>query len=532
MKKSTLALSVAAALGGLGFASNALAIGEIAGATAGSTMTYSADGIGHELVFPYFSVQGDNATLLNITNTDTANGKLVKVRFRGAANSDDLFDFQLLLSPGDVWTGSLTQNASTGVALLKTVDTSCTLPAAVRETAGSQFSTGRVDPTPAKGSPTNETREGYVEVLNMANIPVNTTTGSLYTTIKHVANKAPCDAAVLEAKLGSDYATYAQAVAAGMTAPTGGLTGDWIILNQANTAAWSGSAHAIRAELPGGAIAAANLVFWPQKFGDPLLATTTSQLTGQAVTADPIFVNQVVKIQQYDLPDLSTPYVAADGVGANAAAVRANASSALFAVTTIKNQFVSTTDINAVTDFLFSQPTRRYAVAVNYKAASSADNTLAVGTAASAIYRTIGASSYYNAANTDLVNRQVCLNNLSVPAQNSLFNREETTPGVGENPFVISPNDPGAPTVFRLCGETAVASINAASDASPSALSASVVRNNVLFAAGYENGWASFDTFNGGFGLPVLGASFIRASNGLVNYGFAWAHKVTRVGGL
>lgn len=537
MKKSTLALSVAAALGGLGFASNALAIGEIAGASPNSTMTYTADGIGHKLVFPYFTVQGDNATLLNITNTDTVNGKLVKVRFRGAANSDDLFDFQLLLSPGDVWTGSVTQQATTKVALLRTTDASCTLPSAVRDAVGSQFSTSRVDPTPVQGTSANETREGYIEVLNMADIPRNTTIGSLYTTIKHIAGKAPCDAAVLEAKLGADYPSFSTAVAAGMNPPSGGLAGDWIILNQANTAAWSGSATAIRAETTGGANATGNLVFWPQKFGDPLLATTTAELASHSVTADPLFTNQVEKIQQYDLPDMSTPYVAADGVGVNAAVTRANDSSRLIAVTSVKNQFVTTSDINAVTDFLFSQPTRRYSVAVNYKASSAAVNNFTrTGTSASAVYRSVGAMNYYNSSNTSLgtlaTARQVCLNSLSVPARDNLFDREETTPGVSDRPFVISPNDPGTPTLFRLCGETAVASINGSSAAVTSALSASVVRTNVLLDAAYANGWGSFDTINGGFGLPILGASFIRASNGAVNYGFTYAHKVTRVGGL
>jgi len=96
MKKSTLALSIAAAIGSFGLAG-----------TASAAMQLNANGIGHQLVFPYFSAQGDNATLLSITNTDTVNGKLVKVRFRGAANSDDLFDFQVLLSPGDVWTAAV-----------------------------------------------------------------------------------------------------------------------------------------------------------------------------------------------------------------------------------------------------------------------------------------------------------------------------------------------------------------------------------------------------------------------------------------
>ena len=68
--------------------------------------------------------------MFNITNSDTVNGKAVKVRFRGASNSDDVFDFQLYLSPGDVWAANIAKGPN-GVAALTTIDKSCTLPAGV-----------------------------------------------------------------------------------------------------------------------------------------------------------------------------------------------------------------------------------------------------------------------------------------------------------------------------------------------------------------------------------------------------------------
>ncbi|MBK6745034.1 hypothetical protein [Ottowia sp.] len=39
-------------------------------------------GTGHMLIGPYFTTQGNMGSLFNITNTDTVNGKVVKVRFR------------------------------------------------------------------------------------------------------------------------------------------------------------------------------------------------------------------------------------------------------------------------------------------------------------------------------------------------------------------------------------------------------------------------------------------------------------------
>ena len=64
-------------------------------ATTATVLQPTPDGIGHILLVPYFSTNNGNTTLLSIVNTDVTNGKAVKVRFRSAANSDDIFDFQV-----------------------------------------------------------------------------------------------------------------------------------------------------------------------------------------------------------------------------------------------------------------------------------------------------------------------------------------------------------------------------------------------------------------------------------------------------
>jgi hypothetical protein len=505
MKKSTLALSVIAALGGLGFASSALAITTIGGATA-TALVLNPDGIGHQLIVPYFTVQGDNTTLINITNTDLVNGKVVKVRFRGAANSDDLFDFQVLMSPGDVWTAGISQDAATKIAKLSTGDKTCVLPAAVSQPGGNTFATNRVDPTPVKGNSANETREGYIEIINMADIPVGAPS-ALFTAIKHVAGVAPCTALAIDAALGTDVLDVPAAALRGMTPPSGGLTSDWIILNQANTAAWSGSATALEGRI-GAVRGLTNLAFWPQKFGVPAAFATS--------TADPLLSLAPAAgqqaAQQYDLPDLSTPVLAADLT----AAARATATANALAVTSITNQYVTSTDINAVTDLLFSQPTRRYAVAVNYVTPAAVYNPLV--------------NTHYAATNTTVNDRQVCLNQLISPtSQNRIFDREETTPGVAGTVFVISPNVPSAATTFLVCGETAVYSINAGIT-NASALSATVNRGDIsISGTTFKQGWLTVATPGAtATGLPILGGSFIRASNNVVNYGFLWNHKVTR----
>lgn len=557
MKKSTLALSVAAAIGSFGFIGNAMAIGELnTTSTTATVLERNHAGFGHQLVVPYFSTQSGNVTLLNVANTDTTNGKVIKVRFRGAANSDDLFDFTLLMSPGDVWTASVAQDPATGLSLLRTADASCAIPSSVKSATGQVFITGRVDPTPAKGSSINETREGYVEIINMADVPptaYNAATtaaakaATLYGTIKHTAGVAACDGTVLASALGTDWASVAAANAAGMTNPSGKLTSDWVIMNQTTTAAWSGGAVALQARVAaGGANAFGNLVFWPQKDNAangaaPLLADTAAKLAQKLATTDPLFVTGAVTIQPFDLPDLSTPYVTLDSGSAiiNAtyaatqpAIVRADATSTELAVKSITNQFVTNSGIAGVTDMLFSQPTRRYSVAVNYTAGGAASATTDIaggaGTRAAAVYRNSAVSNaqgtgsaYYTSTNAVLSSRQVCVNSIPAP---TFFDREETVAaGAG---FVISPGVAAA--AVPLCGEAAIASINAAGVATGSALNATVVRNDITFGTGFDLGIVTFDTSNGANPLPIIGSTFMRVANGAVNYGFTMPSKVTR----
>jgi len=590
MKKSTLALSIAAAIGGLGLAGNALAITDgsggsitLQGAGTNASMYRNDGGIGHQLVFPYFTAQGANATLLTITNTDTANGKLVKVRFRGAANSDDLYDFQIALSPGDIWTAGVTKDATSGAASLSTSDKSCTLPVSVSGT----FNLQRVD-----GGAAAQTLEGYVEVINMADILPNPSgstvfTTGLYTAIKHVSGVAPCTAAVLTDKLSVDN-TYAQLTAAqgngsaavGLAAPTTGLTGDWIILNQTTTAAWSGAATALEVRNSATQVATTgNLVFWPQTAGKPaqVTAATTSALASvpSNLTADPLLTTGVVAIQNFDLPDLSTVYVLTDGAASptniTTAALQADDTTSTLAVTSVANQFLTDTGVAAVTDILFSQPMRRYSAAVNYKANKTTDATTGIsttlpfastGSTAVALFRgaaqgspvtgTAGTASSYNTSSSlttavgagsayyapaNLVFptgvRNLCLNSIAAPAKNFIFDREETTPAASttSTAFVISPaTTTTVPSVY-VCGEAAVISINNGGTTGASALSASLARSDFTSSSltTYANGWVKFLTPGAtATGLPIIGQSFIRVANGAVNYGIGYTNKVTR----
>jgi len=486
MKRNVIALGVATAISVL--AGNAFAAVVPNTAVGGGATTVNSDGLGNQLVFPYFTTQGDNATLINIVNTDTVRGKALKVRFRGAGNSDDIYDFQVLMSPGDIWTAAVTQNAD-GVSQLSTSDKTCTIPSVV---SGAFTNVNRLDSTKDTAA---QTREGYIEVINMADIvDVTGTTADLFSRVKHVSGVAPCSGAAIEA-LVNDITTYSALTAAGMDYPTSGLAGDWIILNQANTAAWSGSALAL-------ATTNANAVFFPQ--------TDATYAATDAVTADPVLVNGSVPSVSFDFPDLSTPYAG----GVSSAVVQRDQTTGQLATTSVLNEYVTDDTIAAVTDLLFSQPMRRYYVAVNYAGVAS---SVAVSPASNAfVQRNVTAgSNYYNVSGvTTVVDRVICLRSVAFRA----WDREETTTSTQ---FVISP---GVSTSYNICGEAAVTSINNGGVTTGSALGATVARNNIEVP--YTDGWLDFNLGAAvSSGLPVIGASFMRASNGAVNYGFAFPHK-------
>ena len=521
MKKNVLALSVAALVAG--FAGGAHAVTNLAGATA-TNLQFGNTGTGHMLVVPYFSTQDGNSTLLSIINTDETKGKAVKVRFRGAANSDDIYDFQVFLSPGDVWTANVSAGAD-GKSFLTTADASCTKPA--KATLNSTpFVTTRLNPAATAEVKANNTREGYIEIFNMADI-VKPAAGAtnLYTSIKHKNGVAPCANIAADAVAGTtasaawtainaetDNATLT-AGAIGMAAPTTGLVANWTIINVPKSVAWSGAAAAIEAVDAAGVPAAGNVVYFPQ--------TSTALTAAQALanTADPLMqgATPVVKGALYDLPDMSTPYVTGAANPSAQAAALANA----IAATAVMNEFWTDPAISAATDWVFSMPTRRYAAAVNYKAAGALPGSVVPA----AVYNA-GNATHFAVANTEMSGDKLCVTKIT----NSPWDREERQPTAPDD-VVISPSEPGAPTLF--CGETSVLSFNNGAATTSGVLSANVAVKDI--DVGYQDGWLKLLTPGAtATGLPVLGQAFVSAFNPAVsegtsgNFNMGWSHRYQR----
>ena len=543
MKKNVLALSIAAMIGGLGFAGAASAVvingtgaaptAAVLGATDATAFELTNGGVGHNLIVPYFTAQDGNMTVLHLTNTDVANGKAVKVRFRGAANSDDILDFQVLLSPGDVWTGAVTAGAD-GVAQLTTADGTCTVPKLTKGVAQS-FDTRRLQGSLSAADKAAGTREGYVEIFNMADIPDAAVYGAgtnaksaLFTAIKHVGGVAPCTASAIDTAVLNTAHTEATAAAAGFATPTTGLMGDWYIINVAKTTTFSGGATALTAVSAPGVAGRGNFVLFPQLSAavatpddftaDPALRTVaanvgTTKVVGGAV--DPLPANYtlpVVEAAYYDLPDLSTPYLTGLPAGALGPAKQAELLTQQLAVKSITNQYANDASITAKTDWVFSMPTRRYSVAMDYRAAAP------VRVFTPGILN--GGKAFFYTGNTAVDAGKICVNSDG----QSFFDREETTKSSGA---VFSP---GSVDKTRFCGETSVLSF---ADAGTSVLGATVARQDTGSSA-YVNGWSVISTKNGGAGLPILGSSFIKLTNPQASagmsgtYGITWPHRFTK----
>jgi len=83
-------------------------VSAVLAAAAGSAhaVYVNQNGQGQALIYPYYTVQGGHNTYVSVVNTTSA-VKVVKVRFREGKASAEVLDFNLYLSPNDVWTGAV-----------------------------------------------------------------------------------------------------------------------------------------------------------------------------------------------------------------------------------------------------------------------------------------------------------------------------------------------------------------------------------------------------------------------------------------
>jgi hypothetical protein len=378
MRKNPLASALAAA-----------AVGVVGVANISNAVTLNPDGVGQVLVYPYYSANGGNDTLISVVNT-TANSKAVKVRFLEALNSREVLDFNLYLSEYDVWAAAVTRGSdltSTGglnyadrailvVAtpadpsnspLIDDSEDTCTVPPTSKNTLltiNPTFADGRVfvpfreqaafgDPGPDNLDRLNE---GYVEMIEMATIVDGSYVDSLVT---HRFGGEPNGCDNLEdgwltgtsGGTTGDRGLFANPgadpndPALGFAPPSGGLFGGGAIINVRDGAFYNYNADALEAfsgvadHTPPGSI-------------EPNLSDVNDG-PGTGTATSRVFINGQTVVSVWG---------AGQATGDTVLNGRIDAVSHVFALDHLYNEYTTERALNAASEWVLTFPTKAFYV--------------------------------------------------------------------------------------------------------------------------------------------------------------------------
>ncbi|ADE16669.1 hypothetical protein Nhal_3646 [Nitrosococcus halophilus Nc 4] len=464
MKKTKLATAVSLALAGsAGVLNTAHAV------------NVNPDGLGEVLLYPYYTVRNGQNTLISLVNTRDE-VKAVKVRFLEGKNTREVLDFNLYLSPFDVWTGAVVRTDA-GARLI-TNDNSCTVPTISED--GEDFRNFTYVGNQADGEDTslNRTREGHLEIIEMGVVtdtnPGDPTAFNPATAATHVSD-VPADCSVLEqAWSGGVWATNPST---NIVSSPGGLFGHGLIINVAQGAAYSYQATALD-----------NFFIVPFHTDPGTLIPSLED----ADTLSDVFISQQ-----------GTPAVV------NSLWSRGlDSASSVLMHNSVMNHFVTDPDINAATDWVITFPTKRFHISVKDLDTGSAP------------------------APTPPFTENFMEGGACEPVGLAIWNREER-PQTGGLDF--SPQPPGG---NALCWETNVISFND-KDVLGSELGLNVDTSSVgndgwmrLTFTDPDHQLVS-EEGNVFIGLPVIGFAVQEYVNGvsnevLTNYGGLFEHAFSR----
>jgi len=148
--------------------------------------------LGDLALVPYYTVNGNWITGIHIVNTSDQT-QVVKMRFRRAADSLDALDFNVVLSPQDVYAGFLSDDANGDISW-EANDTTCTVPAA----SGGKLTMPSIYRDGAE--------TGYVEIIGMG--APTTETAPIAIAAKHVAG-VPADCTAVRSNFFADGTSVA-----------------------------------------------------------------------------------------------------------------------------------------------------------------------------------------------------------------------------------------------------------------------------------------------------------------------------------
>ena len=494
MKKNLMSLAVAAGVAGIT-------------ASAQAAMYVNPEGTGQVLLFPYYNSENGNETSMHIVNT-TNHAKAVKVRFMEYVNSQEVLDFNLYLSAEDHFSFTIFKNPNGEGGAIVTRDNSCTVPElgtpngdfSGTQTTNADGSITRIQPflnfqyDDDKYKGIYRSNIGHVEVIEMGELIDSTTTAA--NTYKkwatHGATGVPADCSKLVKawSTGGSWKVPGGDPSDGIAAAKGGLYGLSNQLNRNDAAAFGVEPSAI-----------AN--FWP---------------AGASNHSDPGSVlPSLASGDNKSLVANNGSYYTLDFLAAR----KVDAVSSLFMTKAVMNDVMINPELNGLTDWVVTFPTRRYYVNVGgpiapfttkYDPAKDPDNSCEI----------IGINQW---------------------------DREEAFIDVTETPvFSPKPDTPAAKKNY-LCYETNT--IAAGSDTSALNATMSTTTNKaaaVKLTFPYVEGWQKISFTQVGHkivpngidgvsntvkairGLPAVGFGAYKYVNGDASFGFVSDHK-TEVGG-
>ncbi len=320
MKKNLLTAAVVAGFAGAAGLANAVEL--------------NPDGLGQVLIYPYYTVNAGQTTVLSVVNT-TSLAKAVKVRFLEGYNSQEVLDFNLFLSAYDVWTANVFALSATGGGNILTDDKSCTNPdlrnRPTKLPDGRSYEPFRNNQYQASGPKgLDRTREGHIELIDMATIAAGS---ALEAGVTHVSG-TPDDCSVARSVQSSDAA---------LLPPSGGLFGSGTIVNPA-----IGTIYAYNADAVDGfyAVTSGNLFSGSSSVTPSLAQAQTDATTAVAynyATASSGGSNLVV----------TSTYALANAI---------DAVSSVFTASSINNEYVIEAASGSESEWIVTFPTKRFYV--------------------------------------------------------------------------------------------------------------------------------------------------------------------------
>jgi ribosomal protein S28E/S33 len=296
-------------------------IGALGAAGAAQAVNLNPDGLGQVLIYPYYTTRSDGAgnvynSLLSVVNS-TASVRAVKVRFLEGKNSREVLDFNLFLSPKDVWTAGIVPMG--GGAGIVTTDRSCTIPAIP---AGGKAFVNFAYTADGAGSGLDRTTEGYVEIIEMATFSDSSDTAD---NVTHVNGVPPGCADQTDALAQSEAISPSVPDIDGRTGIFGGIT----LINVNSGTDYTADAVAL------------------DNFTDTVLYENAGSIQPDLTRASPptsvVFANGFVYTSFW-------------------AAATADPVSAVLMHDHIMNEFVLDANTTSGTDWVVTMPTKRYYV--------------------------------------------------------------------------------------------------------------------------------------------------------------------------